>query len=130
MEEEKDALGNPVMDENGKPRLVPKEPKIIKAGTPDRYIDTDRDLAKIFNAGPGHEKFRRIYGDEPRTVPNASEVEQEEDDGQPNDLGQDTLDGMNLAELKAFAHGEDIPLNGATTKADIKAAIRAWQQAH
>lgn len=97
--------------------------KVYKANTNDDIIETERDLCKLFNAGPGFEKFRRVdSGQLPYRAPVVEPVVPT-----PNvtpQLPSDTLESMTVAELKAMAAEEEIDLSGITHKADIINAIR------
>jgi hypothetical protein len=110
-------------------------------------IESTIDLVERFNQGQNSQKFQRIYSEasEPKSLNDylseLSKLPKDQvqhvithlqgvgnltsSDQQTVSSGEDTLAGMTVKELQAFADGEEIDLKGITKRDDILRIIKA-----
>lgn len=98
-----------------------------KVHTRGDVVRSDSDLVKVF----GPEKFERVGREGTYEPPPPSAQEEDPDQGMEDDLPlpedegvADGLENMSVAELRAFAEGEEIDLGAVRLKADIVRVIR------
>ncbi len=92
--------------------VKPSKPVVVTGGD----AAPKAPKARPFSAPQGYELEEKN-----ETAPKADKESEEEEGG----TGEDTYDSMTVAQLREHAAEEEIPLHGATTKADIIKALRS-----
>lgn len=87
-------------------------------------VESNIDLAAKHNKGPNSIKFVRLPDAASSPIVSAEVVNSEPVEVQSEDAAlREKLEGMTVADLKAYAEEHDVPLTGKTVKADILEAI-------